>query len=101
VPLLDKHRATTLVVVARDLDRVGETLEAELIEPLLRQIEVLEGPPDLLTGRRLVAKLAHGRADRLEGEHRVDHATVVERGADVFLLRSSLALVVDILDDVL
>src|SRR5262249_29184661 len=101
VPLLNEERAVALVVVARHLDRVREALQAELIESLLRQVEVLEAPSHLLAGGRSVAELGHGRPDGLDREHRVDDATVVERRSDVFLLRRSLPLVVDVLDDVL
>src|SRR5712692_8166363 len=65
VPLLDEDRAVALVVLARDLDRVREALHAELVEPLLGEIQVLEAAADLLAGGRLVAVLPHRRADRL------------------------------------
>src|SRR5260370_11309610 len=101
VPLLDEDRAVALVVLARDLDRVREALHAELVEPLLGEIQVLEAPADLLAGERLVAVLPHRRADRLGREHGVDEAAVVERLADGLLLAPALALVVDELEDVL
>src|SRR6267378_2311024 len=44
VPLLDQDGAAALVVLAGDLDRVRETLHADLIEALLGQVEVLEAP---------------------------------------------------------
>src|SRR5713226_4488180 len=59
VPLLDEHGAVALVVLAGDLDRPREALHAELVEPLLGQVEVLEPPPDLLAREHLVAVLAH------------------------------------------
>src|SRR5882724_11564467 len=101
VPLLDEHGAIALVVLAGDLDRPREALHAELVEPLLRQVEVLEPPPDLLARKHLVAVLAHRGADRLDGEHGVGDAAVVERRAHLLLLPGALALVVDVLDDVL
>src|SRR3989449_378173 len=101
VPLLDEHGAIALVVLAGDLDRPREALHAELVEPLLRQVEVLEPPPDLLAREHLVAVLAHRGADRLDGEHGVGDAAIVERRAHVLLLPGALALVVDVLDDVL
>src|SRR6267142_4152473 len=101
VPLLDEHGAIALVVLAGDLDRPREALHAELVEPLLRQVEVLEPPPDLLAREHLVAVLAHRGADRLDGEHGVGDAAVVERRAHVLLLPGALALVIDVLHDVL
>src|SRR6267378_2907071 len=101
VPLLDEQGAVALVVLAGDLDRVGETLHAELVEALLRQVEVLEPPPDLLTGEHLVAVLAHRGADRLDREHGIDNAAIVERGAHLLLLPGTLALVIDVPDDLL
>src|SRR6266568_1599708 len=101
VPLLDQQGSAALVVLAGDLDRVREALHAELVEPLLRQVEVLESPPDLLARQHLVAVLAHRRTDRLDGEHGVGDTAVVERRAHLFLLPGALALVVDVLDDVL
>src|SRR5882672_5302835 len=100
VPLLDEHGPVALVVLAGDLDRMREVLHADLLEPLLGQVEVLEAPAHLLAGERLVTELRHRRADRLGGEHRVDEAAVVERGAEVLFLRGALALVVDELQEV-
>ncbi len=62
---------------------------------------MLEPPPHLLARQHLVAVLAHRRADRLDGEHGVGDTAVVERRAHLFLLPGALALVVDVLDDVL
>src|SRR5258705_5699765 len=95
VPLLDQDGTAPLVVLAGDLDRVREALHADLVEPLLGQVEVLEAPADLLARERLVAVLRHRRSDRLGRQHRVDEAAVVERSAEVFLLCGALALVVD------
>src|SRR3989442_945211 len=101
VPLLDEHGAVALVILAGHLDRPREALHPELVEPLLRQVEVLEPPADLLAREHLVAVLAHRGADRLDGEHGVGDAAIVERRAHVLLLPGALALVVDVLDDVL
>src|SRR6266849_6847030 len=101
VPLLDEHGAVALVVLAGNLDRPREALHAELVEPMFRQVEVLEPPPDLLAREHLVAVLAHRGADRLDGEHGVGDAAVVERRPHVLLLPGALALLVDVLDDVL
>src|SRR5262245_13670822 len=79
VPLLDQQGAAAFVVFAADLDRVGEALQPKLLQPLLREVEILETPADLLGARRLTLGALHPRADRLGGEHRVDDAAVVER----------------------
>src|SRR5437867_1935127 len=100
VPLLDEHRPIALVILAGDLDRVREALHAQLLEPLLGEIEVLHAPADLLAGERLVAVFRHRGADRLGGQHRVDEAAVVERLADRVLVAAALSLVVDELEEV-
>src|SRR5882672_11369657 len=99
IPLLDEYGAVALVVLAGHLDGVGEALHAELDEPLLRQVEVLEPPPHLLGREHLVAVLSHRGADRLDGEHGVGDAAVVERRAHVLLLPGAFALVINVLDD--
>src|SRR5688572_21159056 len=72
VPLLDPDRAVALVILARHLERVREALHAELLEPLVGEIEVLEAPPDLLGGRRRLGAL-HAGADGLGRLHIVDY----------------------------
>ncbi len=49
----------------------------------------------------LLPNLRHRGADGLDAEHGVDDAAVVEHLADRFLLARALALVVDVLDDLL
>src|SRR5213592_3085875 len=71
VPLLHEDRPAALVVLARDLDRVREALHAKLFEPLVREVEVLEAPADLLAGRHLALRALHRRPDGLGREHRV------------------------------
>src|SRR5207245_4545443 len=100
VPLLDEHGAIAFMVLAGHLDRMRKALHADLLEPLLGQVEILEAPAHFLAGERLLAELRHRGTDRLGREHRVDDAPVVERRADRLLLRGALPLVVDVLDDV-
>src|SRR2546428_9620543 len=50
VPLLDERQPIALVVVAGHAERAHHSLHAQLLETLLRDIEVFEAPPDLLTG---------------------------------------------------
>src|SRR6266852_8096420 len=69
VPLLDQQGAAALVVLTGDLDRVREALHADLLEPLLGEVEVLEAPAHLLAGERLVAELRHRGAEGLGREH--------------------------------
>src|SRR2546427_12454239 len=63
VPLLDQDGTAPLVVLAADLDRMREVLHADLLEPLLGQVQVLEPPAHLLAAQWLVAELRHRRAD--------------------------------------
>src|SRR5687768_846272 len=46
VPLLEQHGAVPLVVLARYLHRVREALHAELFQPLVGEVQVLEAPPE-------------------------------------------------------
>src|SRR5262245_63750476 len=69
VPLLDEHRAVPLVVLAGNLQWMGEAAHADLVQALLGEIQVLEAPAPLLAGERLVAELRHGRADGLGLQH--------------------------------
>src|SRR5437870_2540474 len=55
VPLLDLRHAVTLVILAGDLEGADEPLHAELLEPLLGDVQVLEAPADLLPGEGLIA----------------------------------------------
>src|SRR5438132_10442055 len=97
VPLLDEDGAAALVVVARDLDRVGEALHPDLFEALVSQVQVLEVPAPLVgLGRHPLDPLLRG-ADGFGGEHRIHDAAIVERRAHLFLLAGALALVVHVL----
>src|SRR5512146_88512 len=100
VPGLDLRGVSTFMVLARGLDRLHEARHAELLDRVGRNVQMLEAPAHLLAGERLLAefllRLAHG----LDAEHRGHHPAVVEHLADVLLLAGALALVVDILDDV-
>src|SRR5262245_46781250 len=100
VPLLDEDGPASLVVLARDLDRVGEALHPDLLQPLLREVEVLEAPAHLLGRRGLSLCALHRRANSLDGEHGVPDAAVVERSATLLLPAGDFALVVDVLHDV-
>src|ERR1700752_2893136 len=44
VPLLDQHGAVALVVLAGHLHRVGEALEADLVEPRVGEVQMLVAP---------------------------------------------------------
>src|SRR5262249_27453630 len=100
VPLLHENRPRALVVLARHVDGMRELRHPQLFEPLVGEVEILEAPANLLGARDLPLGALHPRADRLDGEHRVDDATVVERRAQVFLFGRALALVVDVLHEV-
>src|SRR5262249_46651208 len=97
VPGLDASGARALVVLAGHLDRVQLVFEAELLEPLRGEIEVLEAPTHLLTGHGLLAEPLLGGADRLDPEHGVDQSAHVEDFARLLPSRGALAFVVDVL----
>src|SRR5690606_10030307 len=59
-PLDDQDLAVTLVVVAAELDRLDEALQAQLDQAVLGQVEVLEAPAGLLAVHDLVAELLLG-----------------------------------------
>src|SRR5690606_22468668 len=99
VPLMNARKAGAFVVLAGELEWTDHAFEAELLDPLLRDIEVLKAPPDLLTRERLLAELRLSRADGLHADHRVDDAAVVENVADLVRLRRALPLAVDVLLD--
>src|SRR5258705_9246240 len=42
VPLLDEHGAVALVVLAGDLDRMGEALHPQLFQALVGEVQILE-----------------------------------------------------------
>src|SRR2546428_3661219 len=57
VPLLDQGQPVALVVLAGDPEGAHHALHAQLLEALLGEVQVLEAPPHLLAGERLVAVL--------------------------------------------
>src|SRR5205823_2928243 len=48
VPLLDAGLVRALVILARELDRLHHAFEAQLLDALCGEAEVLEAPADLL-----------------------------------------------------
>src|SRR5207245_5196095 len=101
VPLPYDDRPVLLLILAAYLHLIGEALHAQLLRPLVGEVEVLEAPADLLAGHGLVPVLGHRGADGLDGEHRVHDAAIVKRLAHLLLLPGALALVVDVLHDLL
>src|SRR5262245_24224869 len=75
VPGLDTAGARALVVGAAHLDRLEHAFEAELLDAIGGNVEVLQAPAHLLAGHRLVAVVRLRGADRLDAEHAVDQAT--------------------------
>ena len=61
-------RPARLMIGAGHLDRLQHALEAELLDAVGGDVEVLEAPPHLLAGQRLVAELLLRGADRLDAE---------------------------------
>ena len=102
VPLLELDRAAALVVGAGHLERLHEAGGAELLQPRLGDVEVLDAPADLLGRQRLLAVLLLRLADRLDGDDAVhDAAVVVDRADARLVLHLALALRVDVLLDLL
>ena len=62
---------------------------------------MLEPPLHLCTGQGLVTEFAHGRAERLRGEHAVQHAPVPRRRANIPFRPRPLAPGIDVGEDVL
>src|SRR5689334_19495833 len=103
VPLLELHQPGAFVVEAGDLERRHEAGGAELLQTLRVDVQVLDAPAHLLAGARLaLPELLPREADRLDGDDaRHDAARVVDRAEARLVLELSLALVVDVLLDVL
>src|SRR5437867_3408556 len=100
VPLMDPGAARPGVVLAAYLDRAKQPLEAKLRQLVGRQVKSFQAPADLLAGHRLVAELALGGAHRLDREQRIDHAAVVQHGADILPVGGAHVFVVEMLEHV-
>src|SRR5437879_4401947 len=100
VPLLYAPVPRALMVGAGNPDRLQHALEAEILDTCIREVEVLQTPADLLARQRLLAELFLRLADRLDPEHGVHHAAVVEDLADLAGLRRPLVPCIDVLLDV-
>src|SRR5687768_17776184 len=75
VPLLELDRAAALVVEARELEGLHEADRAELLQALLVNVQVLQGPAHLLAGDRFALAEALLRlAHRLGGDDGPLHA---------------------------
>src|SRR5206468_7730647 len=83
IPLVHFGAGNASVVLACHLERRQQTLEAELVELVRGEVEVLQTPAYLLAGQWLVAELRLSGAHRFRGEQRIDHAAVVEDAADI------------------
>ena len=68
VPLLDARPAEPSWSAQDTLIGAHQAVEAELLEPLVVEVQVLEAPAHLLAGHRLVAELALRGADRLDDD---------------------------------
>src|SRR5208283_860514 len=97
VPLLEFDRPAALVVAASHLQRLHEAGRAELPQPRLRDLEVFEGPANLLRGHDFAfSELGLGSADGLDGDDAEYHAPVVIDRPDARLvLHVALVLAVD------
>src|ERR1700693_3839998 len=105
VPLLKLDRAAPLMVHAGDLDRLEEVVGAELLQALLVEVQVLQAPPDLLAGQRLLAEFRLRGADRPRVPERVDYAAVVVDSPEALgvfqvpLVAAGVDVFLDVLDD--
>ena len=68
-----------------------------MLEPLGGHVEVLEAPAHLLAGHRLFAEPLLRRPDGLDAEHGIDQPAHIEDLAGILPSRGALALVVDVL----
>src|SRR5439155_265010 len=91
------------MVHARHLERLHQSGGAELLQALVVDVQVLDAPAYLLAGHRLaLAELRLRRADRFRGDDARDHAArVVDRADARGVLHLPLALLVDVLEDIL
>src|SRR5712692_300300 len=101
VPGLDAAGARAFMVLARYFDGLQHAFEAELLDAIGGDVEVLEAQAHLLAGQRLLAEFFLGRADRLDSEHGVDQPADVENLSGLLPLRRALSLVVDVLLQIL
>src|SRR6187431_3230444 len=102
VPGLDARPGRAHVVGARSRDWPQDAGEAERVELLLVERQVLQAPAHLLGGHDLALAEALLRAPHaFDGEHLDHDAARVENRADLVLRARALALLVDELEDVL
>src|SRR3954453_627535 len=94
VPLLNPHLGSALMVEAGQLERRDQTFEANLLDPLLIKIQILEAPTDLFAGQGLFAELSLRGPDPLDDKRPVDQAAVVQHLPNLFALRRAFAPVV-------
>src|SRR5262245_35119915 len=102
VPLQKPHRSATFVVHAGHLERLHQADRTEFLETLVVDLKMLDPPAHLLTGERLLAELRLRVADRFGGDDAGDDAPCMVDRADAGLVfHLPLALLVDMLEDVL
>src|SRR6202158_3801754 len=102
VPLLELYRAAAFVIGAGHLRRLHEVVAAELLQSRVADLEVLDPPPHLLSGQRLLAVLFLRLADRLDRHDAVDDAPVVVDRTDARLVfHLTLTLGINVLLDLL
>src|SRR5262245_62814786 len=101
IPLLEHDRTRAFVILARHLQLVREALHAELLQPRIGHVQMLEAPAYLYTRERLVAVSGHGGAERLHLEHGYRQSAVVKNLANRLPLTGALAPVVHMLEDFL
>src|SRR5262245_1842313 len=102
-PLLELDHAGAFVVGAAGLDRREQSARADLLDPRLGEVQVLEAPAQLLGRHHLsLAELRLRDAKRLDHDHPVDDAARIHDIAQPRrILEIALAGAVDLLLDVL
>src|SRR5262245_58494926 len=99
IPLLEHDRTRAFVVLAGGLQLVSEALHAELLEPRVGHVQMLEAPAHLFPREGFVAVSGHGRAECFHLEHRDGQSAIVKNLAYRLALPGALAPVVHVLED--
>src|SRR5262249_20769968 len=101
VPLLELHTPAPLMIAAREGERGEQALRPQFLEPRWRDREMFEPPLHLHPAQGLVAKVAHGGADRLCDEQGAQHTPGPKRRANITLRPEPLVPGIDVLEDIL
>src|SRR5262245_44783818 len=101
VPLLELHGPTPFMIAAGEGERGDQALCPNLLDIGWREGEVLQPPLHLGARQGLVAKVAHGRPERLRGENALQHTTYPTCRADILCGPRPLVPGIDVLEHIL